>query len=451
MLGQALDAALGRPRAASPATAPRSCRWTRRARAARSTSPGGPSRCSRPTCPRGSTGGFEHELTEEFFRALANAAKLTLHLRVEAGSNAHHMIEAAFKAFARALRQAVAIDPTETGRAEHEGYADRMSAAARRSRVEIAVVDYGMGNRRSVEKALEHVGARATHQRRPRAPARRRRARACPGVGAFPRAMAQPARARPRRAAARARRRGHAGARHLPGHAARLRVLHRARRGARASGIVPGEVRALQPGGAEAARTSAGTRSRFAQPGSPLLDGPARALRLLPRALARARARRASGTCSGPPSTAAPFVTAVAARLLLRRAVPPREVLRRRPAPAGQLRAHLRRRAGARRPVRLYPAIDILGGSAVRLVQGRLRRQEGLRRGPAVGGARLGRRRARGACTSSTSTAPRPGEPVNLEHLRRIAAELGRAGAVRRRAALGRGGRATRSRRAPRA
>src|SRR6202050_1453012 len=43
--------------------------------------------------PPGSTGGFEHELTEEFFRALANAAKLTLHIRVEAGSNAHHMIE----------------------------------------------------------------------------------------------------------------------------------------------------------------------------------------------------------------------------------------------------------------------------------------------------------------------------------------------------------------------
>jgi imidazoleglycerol-phosphate dehydratase len=65
--------------------------------------------------PPGSTGGFEHELTEEFFRALANAAKLTLHLRVEAGSNAHHMIEAVFKAFARALRQAAAIDPSESG------------------------------------------------------------------------------------------------------------------------------------------------------------------------------------------------------------------------------------------------------------------------------------------------------------------------------------------------
>jgi imidazoleglycerol-phosphate dehydratase len=65
--------------------------------------------------PPGATGDFEHELTEEFFRALANAAKLTLHLRIETGTNAHHMIEAAFKAFARALRQAVAIDPTETG------------------------------------------------------------------------------------------------------------------------------------------------------------------------------------------------------------------------------------------------------------------------------------------------------------------------------------------------
>jgi imidazoleglycerol-phosphate dehydratase len=65
--------------------------------------------------PPGATGGFDHELTEEFFRALATAAKLTLHLRVQAGTNAHHQIEAAFKAFARALRAAVALDPTETG------------------------------------------------------------------------------------------------------------------------------------------------------------------------------------------------------------------------------------------------------------------------------------------------------------------------------------------------
>ena len=65
--------------------------------------------------PSGLTGGFDHELAEEFFRAVANSARLTLHLTVEAGSNAHHVIEALFKAFARALRAAVAIDPTETG------------------------------------------------------------------------------------------------------------------------------------------------------------------------------------------------------------------------------------------------------------------------------------------------------------------------------------------------
>jgi imidazoleglycerol-phosphate dehydratase len=58
---------------------------------------------------------FDSDLAEEFVRALANAAKLTVHLRVEAGSNAHHMIEAAFKALARALRAAVAIDPDATG------------------------------------------------------------------------------------------------------------------------------------------------------------------------------------------------------------------------------------------------------------------------------------------------------------------------------------------------
>ena len=65
--------------------------------------------------PAGSTGGFDHELLEEFFRAVANNAKLTVHLEIQAAGNAHHMIEAAFKAFARALRGAVTIDPTEHG------------------------------------------------------------------------------------------------------------------------------------------------------------------------------------------------------------------------------------------------------------------------------------------------------------------------------------------------
>jgi imidazoleglycerol-phosphate dehydratase len=65
--------------------------------------------------PAGDIAGFEHELAEEFFRAIASAARLTLHLELQAGTNAHHMIEACFKALARALRAAVAVDPTETG------------------------------------------------------------------------------------------------------------------------------------------------------------------------------------------------------------------------------------------------------------------------------------------------------------------------------------------------
>jgi len=75
----------------------------------------------RPLCvfdadlPATSIAGFDTELTEEFFRAVANSAKLTLHVSVRHGTNAHHMIEAAFKAFARALRVAVSIDPGESG------------------------------------------------------------------------------------------------------------------------------------------------------------------------------------------------------------------------------------------------------------------------------------------------------------------------------------------------
>jgi imidazoleglycerol-phosphate dehydratase len=64
--------------------------------------------------PQVTIGGFETELTEEFFRAVAANAKLTAHLRLEAGTNAHHMVEACFKSFARALREAVAVDPAET-------------------------------------------------------------------------------------------------------------------------------------------------------------------------------------------------------------------------------------------------------------------------------------------------------------------------------------------------
>jgi imidazoleglycerol-phosphate dehydratase len=75
----------------------------------------------RPLCvfsadlPPTTIAGFDTELAEEFFRAVANSAKLTLHVNVRYGTNAHHMIEGCFKAFARALRVAVSIDPDESG------------------------------------------------------------------------------------------------------------------------------------------------------------------------------------------------------------------------------------------------------------------------------------------------------------------------------------------------
>jgi imidazoleglycerol-phosphate dehydratase len=65
--------------------------------------------------PPGAIANFDHELLEEFMRALAINARLTLHLTLETGANVHHMIEAAFKALARALRAAAAIDPGESG------------------------------------------------------------------------------------------------------------------------------------------------------------------------------------------------------------------------------------------------------------------------------------------------------------------------------------------------
>ncbi len=65
--------------------------------------------------PAGAIGNYDHELTEEFLRAFAANAKLTLHVTVDAGSNVHHVIEAIFKSVARALRAAVALDPTEDG------------------------------------------------------------------------------------------------------------------------------------------------------------------------------------------------------------------------------------------------------------------------------------------------------------------------------------------------
>ena len=65
--------------------------------------------------PTEKVGDFDTELVKEFFLAVTRAAGMTLHLRQLAGENAHHIIEAGFKGFGRALREAVSLDPALEG------------------------------------------------------------------------------------------------------------------------------------------------------------------------------------------------------------------------------------------------------------------------------------------------------------------------------------------------
>lgn len=67
------------------------------------------------TFPAPFPGRFDFGLLEEFFRAVAIHAGITLHIDLLAGKNAHHIAEAVFKAFGRALDQAVMIDPRREG------------------------------------------------------------------------------------------------------------------------------------------------------------------------------------------------------------------------------------------------------------------------------------------------------------------------------------------------
>ena len=70
----------------------------------------------RTVFPTEKIGAFDCELVREFFQAFAMRAGLTLHVETLYGENSHHIAESCFKGLARALRQAVAIDPREEGR-----------------------------------------------------------------------------------------------------------------------------------------------------------------------------------------------------------------------------------------------------------------------------------------------------------------------------------------------
>jgi imidazoleglycerol-phosphate dehydratase len=70
----------------------------------------------RANFPRDKIGTFDTELVHEWFQALAMNAGITLHLENAYGENAHHIAEASFKALARALRDAIEIDPRQKDR-----------------------------------------------------------------------------------------------------------------------------------------------------------------------------------------------------------------------------------------------------------------------------------------------------------------------------------------------
>ena len=65
----------------------------------------------RTKLPSAKIGDMDTELFVEFFRAVAHGAQMTLHIETLYGENSHHIIEGVFKSFARALRQAISLDP----------------------------------------------------------------------------------------------------------------------------------------------------------------------------------------------------------------------------------------------------------------------------------------------------------------------------------------------------
>lgn len=65
--------------------------------------------------PKAKVGAFDVELAQEFFVALVNNARITLHVNVLQGTNLHHMMEACFKALGVYLSQALAVNPRKTG------------------------------------------------------------------------------------------------------------------------------------------------------------------------------------------------------------------------------------------------------------------------------------------------------------------------------------------------
>jgi imidazoleglycerol-phosphate dehydratase len=74
--------------------------------------------------PKAKLGNWDTELAEVFFEGVARAAQMNLHVRLHEGSNLHHIVEITFKAFAKALRKAVDLDPRAAGVPSTKGSLD---------------------------------------------------------------------------------------------------------------------------------------------------------------------------------------------------------------------------------------------------------------------------------------------------------------------------------------
>ena len=100
-------------------------------------------------------GTYDTTLTRHFFESLAAASGICVHLSVLTGRNPHHIVEAQFKAIARALASRCRPGSAVARHSEHEG------RAVTGARPRVVVLDYGSGNLRSAQRALQRVGADA--------------------------------------------------------------------------------------------------------------------------------------------------------------------------------------------------------------------------------------------------------------------------------------------------
>ena len=109
------------------------------------------------TLSRPKLGDMDTELFKEWFQAFAQSAGVTLHVENLYGENNHHIVESCFKGLARALRQAVEIDPRRAGAVPSTK--GTLGGSLEPDCMTTAIIDYGSGNLRSAAKAFERAAA----------------------------------------------------------------------------------------------------------------------------------------------------------------------------------------------------------------------------------------------------------------------------------------------------